>query len=148
MWKLPISFFSVIFHSFKKRIWIVCICFLIFISIRLMYYLPILNAKFFVEKTCRVHAFSRFSIHFDVTSHIEAEPKGVPLQDPSKSNNTRKNINMTGSSVVTWKFLIYTENPFIWCKNYPWRKNILEKSISHGLICTFPNLQSHKSYFS
>ena len=62
-------------------------CFLNFVSFRLMYYLPILNTKFFVKKTCKAHVFSRFFIHFDVTSHIDVKPKG----DPSKSNNTPRN---------------------------------------------------------
>ena len=59
-----------------------------------MYDLPLLNIKFFVEKSCKAHVFSRFFTHFDVTSNIDVEPKGVPLQDPSKSNNPRKNINI------------------------------------------------------
>ena len=50
-----------------------------------MYDLPVLNTKVFVEKSFEVHVFSRFLTNFDVTSHIDVEPK-----DPSKPNNPRK----------------------------------------------------------
>ena len=59
-----------------------------------MYNLSFTDFKFIVQKSGEVHVFSRFLTHFNATSHIYVEPKGVPLQDPSKSNNPRKNINI------------------------------------------------------